>query len=278
MQSASGPWGALAFQHDSVGNRSSKALTVGGSTTTETYTYPVSSNVISGVDIGGVVTRTFTHDLAGNMTQDLRGADLYGFTYNHAGRMATASRNGALETTYTYTADNQLAIRAVVGANPIHYVHDRQGNILAEIDGTSGITLREYIWLPDDEIAPTRETSGTPVARPLAVVDTSGGSSTLHMVHVDHLNRPCHDDGRHQGASVERHLPAIWRRPLYHRHGQLGCPPAGPVVPARNRPSLQLAPPVRPHHRPLHASRPARFPGRTEPLCLCDQFTAGVCG
>lgn len=190
MLTASGPWGAVTFLHDGVGNRSSRALAVGGSTTTEAYTYPISSNVISGVDIGGVVTRTFTHDLAGNMTQDLRGADLYGFTYNHAGRMATASRNGALEATYTYTADNQLAIRAMVGANPIHYVHDRQGNVLAEIDGTNGTTLREYIWQPDDEIAPTRETSGTPVARPLAVVDTSGGSSTLHMVHVDHLNRP----------------------------------------------------------------------------------------
>ena len=74
------------------------------------------------------------------MTQDLRGADLYGFTYNHAGRMATASRNGALEATYTYTADNQLAIRAVVGANPIHYVHDRQGK------GTCGTCRSAWVW------------------------------------------------------------------------------------------------------------------------------------
>jgi hypothetical protein len=34
------------------------------------------------------------------MTQDLRGgSDLYEFTYNHAGRMATATKNGSTQAT-----------------------------------------------------------------------------------------------------------------------------------------------------------------------------------
>jgi hypothetical protein len=45
-----------------------------------------------------------------------------------------------------YTAEGLLAVRAVTGANPVHHVHDLAGNLIAEIDGTTGWTLREYIW------------------------------------------------------------------------------------------------------------------------------------
>ncbi len=50
--------------------------------------------------------------------------------------------------------------------------------------------MREYIWLPETEIAPTMQ-SRTQVDRPVAVVDgvNTGTPATL-MVHVDHLNRP----------------------------------------------------------------------------------------
>ena len=70
-------------------------------------------------------------------------------------------------------------------------MHDRFGNVIAESDGTgpSG-TTREYIWLPEAEIAPTFG-SRTQVDRPLAVVDGVGTMSPqLFAVHVDHLHRP----------------------------------------------------------------------------------------
>ena len=38
--------------------------------------------------------------------------------------------------------------------NTIQYVHDRMGNIIAEAT-SAGATAREYIWLPEAEIAPT---------------------------------------------------------------------------------------------------------------------------
>ncbi len=50
--------------------------------------------------------------------------------------------------------------------------------------------MREYIWLPETEIAPTMQ-SRTQVDRPIAVVDgVNTASPATLMVHVDHLNRP----------------------------------------------------------------------------------------
>ena len=69
-----------------------------------------------------------------------------------------------------------------------HFVHDQWGNIIAELDAT-GATVREYIWLVEAEIAPTRG-SRTTVDRPIAVVSNVNTTPALLMVHVDHLNRP----------------------------------------------------------------------------------------
>jgi len=59
-------------------------------------------------------------------------------------------------------------------------VRDLFGNVLAELDGT-GATVREYIWLPESEIAPTRR-SRTTVDRPLAVVSNVNTAPALLMV------------------------------------------------------------------------------------------------
>ena len=89
----------------------------------------------------------------------------------------------------------QLAVRKLnTSGTPdiTHYVHDIFGNVIAETDGggPTGATgplffrraaprdervgshdeLREYIWLPEAEIAPTMG-SRTTVDRPIAVVD-----------------------------------------------------------------------------------------------------------
>lgn len=103
LASSLGPWGDLSFTHDGVGNRTSRALTQGaGSTTTDIYGYPTLSNRIANALTNGIETRSFAHDAAGNMTQDLRGGvggDLYEFTYNNAGRMATAKKNSSTQAT-----------------------------------------------------------------------------------------------------------------------------------------------------------------------------------
>jgi RHS repeat-associated protein len=68
------------------------------------------------------------------------------------------------------------------------------GNIIAETagggaTGTSG-TVREYIWLPEAEIAPTMG-SRAQVDRSLAVVEAVNTAAPIvYYVHVDHLHRP----------------------------------------------------------------------------------------
>jgi len=70
-----------------------------------------------------------------------------------------------------------------------YFVYDQSGNIVAELDA-SGATVREYIWLPEAEIAPTMN-SHAQVDRPVAVISgVNTASPAVLMVHVDHLNRP----------------------------------------------------------------------------------------
>ena len=96
---------------------------------------------------------------------------------------------------YTYNAFEQLAIRQQVSpATTTHFIHDRSGNVIAETagGGPTGVngTTREYIWLPETEIAPTMG-SRTVVDRPLAVVSAvNTASPATYWVSVDHLNRP----------------------------------------------------------------------------------------
>ncbi len=68
------------------------------------------------------------------------------------------------------------------------------GNVIAETAGGGATgatgTVREYIYLPEAEIAPTMQ-SRTRVDRPIAVVDgVNGATPVTYYVHVDHLNRP----------------------------------------------------------------------------------------
>ena len=191
LQSAGGPWGSKSYVYDGVGNRTQEVTTVGMSTTTDVYSYPGTSNRLSSiVQNGATTTRAFTYDGSGNTLTDNRSGSTTTYTYNKRNRMETAT-SGALVWGYTYNAREQLVARnlTVGGTNLTHFVHDIFGNVIAETDGTAAGTTREYIWLPEAEIAPTKQ-SRAAVDRPLAIVDGVGGTPSLWMVHVDHLNRP----------------------------------------------------------------------------------------
>jgi RHS repeat-associated protein len=92
------------------------------------------------------------------------------------------------------TAQRVTSKQAASPADIAHYVHDIWGNIIAETDGggatgTTG-TVREYIYLPEAEIAPTMG-ARTVVDRPVAVVDAVNTATPVTwFVHVDHLHRP----------------------------------------------------------------------------------------
>jgi RHS repeat-associated protein len=56
-----------------------------------------------------------------------------------------------------------------------HYVWDISGQIIAEVNGTTGVTQREMIYLD---------------SMPLAAIDAVASPKKTYAVHVDHLNRP----------------------------------------------------------------------------------------
>ncbi len=198
LTSASGAYGAQSWTYDGVGNRLSENSTpVGGSLTARTYTYPTTSNRISSTVIAAATERAFTYDGAGNIASDTRNGTAYTYAYNKRNRLNTVTVAGSLKGTYTYNGMEQLAIRVSTNQTPAgttHFIHDHLGNVIAETagNGPTGATgtVREYIYLPETEIAPTMG-SRTVVDRPLAVVDAVNTASPVTWyVHADHLHRP----------------------------------------------------------------------------------------
>jgi RHS repeat-associated protein len=197
LQNANGPWGAKTFYYDGVGNRTSEASTpVGGALTTDTYGYPATSNRLVQITRGTTTVRTLAYDNAGSLTSDSGAAGNKTYVYNKRNRLASATI-GAIQWTYVYNGLEQLTTRTRVGASPAdiaHYVHDIWGNIIAETDGGGATgatgTVREYVYLPEAEIAPTMG-ARTVVDRPVAVVDAVNTATPVTwFVHVDHLHRP----------------------------------------------------------------------------------------
>ncbi len=169
-------------------------MPLSGTATTDTYGYPSDKNRLVQITRGAATIRTLGYDNVGNLLTDNSTAVNKTFAYNNRNRLTTATV-GALAWTYTYNGMEQMAIRAQASpATTTHYIHDIFGNVIAETAGGGATgatgTFREYIWLPEAEIAPSMG-SATAVDRPLAVVDAVNTASPVtSYVHVDHLHRP----------------------------------------------------------------------------------------
>jgi RHS repeat-associated protein len=193
LQNADGPWGSKTYFYDGVGNRTFENATVGGVTTSDNLQYPATSNRVQSVVRAAVTTRSLTYDGAGNIATDTRSGIPYVYAYNNANRLKTVTAQANLVGTYTYNGFEQLIGSAVTNSGTANgttfFVHDLWGNVIAELN-SSGATVREYIYLPEAEIAPTRQ-ARTQVDRPIAVISgvNTASPATLY-VHVDHLNRP----------------------------------------------------------------------------------------
>jgi RHS repeat-associated protein len=65
----------------------------------------------------------------------------------------------------------------------VHYIYDLDGHLIAEADGATGQTLREYIWLASND--------NEPVDLPLGLVTgVNTATPVTTLVHADHLGRP----------------------------------------------------------------------------------------
>jgi RHS repeat-associated protein len=175
LATADGPWGSEAYGYDLAGNRLRLDGTLEGASSLFGYSYDSLSNRISEVTLNGSSSRTFTNDAAGNIIADVRGANVYAYTYDAANRLSEVTRDGVLQASYLYNGFGQLTARTLTAATglsgTVHYVYDGDGHLITEADAATGAILREYLWLDD---------------LPVAVID----GATLYHVVTDHLYRP----------------------------------------------------------------------------------------
>ncbi|WP_427454465.1 RHS repeat domain-containing protein [Litorimonas sp. WD9-15] len=73
---------------------------------------------------------------------------------------------------YGYDVNQHRVSKTLADGSIIHYHYDEQGRMMAETDGLTGATIRDYIWFG---------------LSPVAVDSAADG---LHYIHTDHLGRP----------------------------------------------------------------------------------------
>jgi RHS repeat-associated protein len=77
----------------------------------------------------------------------------------------------------------------------VHYLYDRDGHLIAEVEAATGATFREYIWMPGNDNASdtmaeamglTLGDSTTAPDLPLTILE----NGAVTHIHTDHLGRP----------------------------------------------------------------------------------------
>ncbi|WP_186072330.1 RHS repeat domain-containing protein [Burkholderia gladioli] len=170
VASANGQYGVQSYTYDAVGNRLTRTINA----TTETYAYASTSNKLTAVTTAVGSTRNFTYAASGQVTQDSRDPSaMYVFNVNANGRNAGASLNGSTVGSYLYNDSGQRVQKAGEGGTT-QFLYDLAGHLLEEASA-SGVPLREYVWLDD---------------LPVAMVETTSGSSSIFYIHTDQLGTP----------------------------------------------------------------------------------------
>ncbi|MBI5506121.1 MAG: RHS domain-containing protein [Deltaproteobacteria bacterium] len=182
---ASGPYGAVDYTYDLVGNRTHRTID-DGTLTDEVYAYSAGSHRLASLTVGSAV-RDFGYTAAGSTSADTRSGTTLSFTYNHSGRLrsVTAQAGPLASREYWYDALEHRVheiredrVGQGIDTAEFSYVYDLSGHLLAEYatDGLAPQVLREYIWLDDT---------------PVAMIDHTGpGDPQLLAIHTDHLGRP----------------------------------------------------------------------------------------
>ena len=149
LSSADGAYGLQGFTYDSVGNRLSSSVTPpGGSTSTDTYTYPATSHRLS--TISGPNPASFSYDDAGAIT----GKGGLSLSYNNAHRPTIVTGSATMGA--VFNASGQRVQKSVDGVtSTFHY--DRSGHLLAETRDSGLLIQREYLWLDDLPLAQASE-------------------------------------------------------------------------------------------------------------------------
>lgn len=73
----------------------------------------------------------------------------------------------------SYIGFDQRVVKAA--ATTTDFIYDRTGHMIEEADASTGLAIRECIWMDDT---------------PVAMVDDTDSSPVVYDIHTDHLGRP----------------------------------------------------------------------------------------
>jgi RHS repeat-associated protein len=138
---ADGPWGAIDYTYDDVGNR----LTEITNDSSNTYGYVTGTNIQN--SITGTDATTYTYDLNGNIT----GIGAKTLTYNEDNRLVNVVEGGITLGEYTYNGFGQR-VKKVVGGTTTIFHYDFYGNIIGE-SNSGGTFSKEYLYNGSSRLA-----------------------------------------------------------------------------------------------------------------------------
>ncbi|WP_266168928.1 RHS repeat-associated core domain-containing protein [Dyella subtropica] len=152
-----------AYTYSKTGDRLSKTAS---GLATGTYGYQSGTHWLTSIG-----TSARSYDANGNTTGSAAGGDTYGYGYNGRNRLTVVQRNGQTVASYSYNVLGQRIAKSVTLPQAIsqRFAYDESSQLIGEY----GTVNRDYIWLGD---------------LPVAVVDTTGTTSTVSYVHADGLN------------------------------------------------------------------------------------------
>lgn len=159
LSRAEGVYGDIDYSYNLVGDRTSRTRQRPASdgtlqTIIEDYSYDPATFQLTEVTVGSTAERLFGYSPSGQITRDDRRGQIGGvgagseFTFDNdaRGRLAVVNENGTLAARYLYDYDEQR-ISKTTAAGTVHYHYDLEGRLIAETDGATGASIREYLWL-----------------------------------------------------------------------------------------------------------------------------------
>lgn len=144
-----GSYGQIDFQYDANGNRTSKT-----DVNSFIYTTDTNSNQLSQITNTSIIpneTEMLSYSDVGNLASKTANAITTTYTNNQANRLVQISDTTDTNS-YVYNAQGQRTSKTT-NAGSVHYLYDLNGQMIAEIDPTTGNHIREYVYLEDRPLA-----------------------------------------------------------------------------------------------------------------------------